>query len=103
MSQEWGNSQAIEAFRNMPGKSGVSSPCLQPDATQIARLAAIVQSSEDAIIGQDLNGIVESWNRGAELLYGYSPVEMIGGSMASLLPADRGDEEEALFSRIQNG
>jgi two-component system cell cycle sensor histidine kinase/response regulator CckA len=68
-----------------------------------AQLAAIVESSEDAIIGKDLNGNIESWNAGAEKLYGYSQAEILGHSMALLLPPERSDEEMDILRRTQRG
>jgi PAS domain S-box-containing protein len=68
-----------------------------------ARLAAIVASSEDAIISKDLKGIIVSWNRGAEQLFGYSAAEAIGRSITMIIPADRLDEEPAILSRISRG
>jgi len=51
-----------------------------------ARLAAIIESSEDGIVGNDLNGVVTSWHRGAEKMFGYTDAEMIGTSIRRLLP-----------------
>jgi PAS domain-containing protein len=62
---------------------------LKQDALQLARLAAIVESSEDAIIGGTLDELVESWNAGAERLYGYTAEEMIGRPIITLVPPDR--------------
>lgn len=64
---------------------------------------AIVQSSEDAIIGKSLDGIVTSWNPAAETIFGYTAEEMIGKPMLKLFPADRQDEEEVLLERIRHG
>jgi PAS domain S-box-containing protein len=75
----------------------------QMDGTHLLHLAAIVESSEDAIIGKNLDGIVESWNPGAEQLYGYSREEMVGYSMSLLLPADRPDEEAEILRAIRAG
>lgn len=69
----------------------------------IARLAAIVECSDDAIIGKDLNGIIETWNAGAERLFGYTPQEVIGKSVTLLMPPERIDEEPAILERIRRG
>jgi PAS domain S-box-containing protein len=68
-----------------------------------AWLAAIVESSDDAIIGKDLNGIVTSWNSGAEKIFGYSAREMIGTSILRLIPAGRQDEETRILGKIRRG
>jgi PAS domain S-box-containing protein len=68
-----------------------------------AQLAAIVNSSNDAIIGKDLNSIVTSWNLGAERLFGYSANEMVGSSIKRLIPSDRQEEEMHIINRIKNG
>ena len=67
------------------------------------RLAAIVESSDDAIIGKDLDGIIQSWNAGAEKIFGYSAGEMVGSPMALLIPADRPDEESQILEKIRRG
>jgi len=68
-----------------------------------ARLAAIVASSEDAIISKNLNGIVTSWNRGAERLLGYSAEEMIGQPISRIIPPDNTGEELRMLSTIRSG
>jgi PAS domain S-box-containing protein len=67
------------------------------------RLAAIISSSDDAIISKNLNGIVTSWNQSAERLFGYTPEEMIGKSITLLIPEDRLYEEEDILARIVTG
>jgi len=67
------------------------------------RLAAIVESSEDAIVSKDSQGIVISWNRGAEALFGYTAGEMIGQSIRKVIPADRQAEEDEVLRRIRAG
>ena len=66
-------------------------------------LAAIVESSNDAIIGKNLDGIVTSWNHGAEAIFGYSAEEITGQPLAQLIPLDRQDEEEQILRRIRQG
>ncbi|HKT53604.1 MAG TPA: PAS domain S-box protein, partial [Caulobacteraceae bacterium] len=60
-------------------------------------LAAIVESSDDAIVSKDLNTIIMSWNRGAERLFGYTAEEAIGRSVTMLIPEDRVDEEPMIL------
>jgi PAS domain S-box-containing protein len=67
------------------------------------RLAAIVNSSEDAIIGKTLQGIITSWNPGAEKVFGYTAKEAVGQSMLMLFPPDRVMEEAELLARIARG
>ena len=67
------------------------------------RLAAIVESSEDAIIGKDLNSIINSWNAGAERIFGYTAREIIGKSILNLIPADRQDEEPIILEKLRRG
>ncbi len=67
------------------------------------RLAAIVSSSDDAIISKDLNGIVQTWNRGAERIFGYTTEEAVGQSITMIIPHERLDEETHVLSRIRAG
>ena len=66
-------------------------------------LAAIVESSHDAIVSKDLNGIITTWNRGAQLVFGYSAEEMVGESVLKLIPEERHGEETAILERIRRG
>ncbi|HET9825442.1 MAG TPA: PAS domain S-box protein, partial [Chitinophagaceae bacterium] len=68
-----------------------------------ARLAAIVQSSQDAIIGKTLDGIITSWNNAAQKLFGYTENEMIGQSITKLIPENRLDEEPQILNRLRKG
>jgi PAS domain S-box-containing protein len=68
------------------------------------RLAAsIVQYSDDAIISKDLNGIITSWNAGAERVFGYKAEEIVGHSVLKLIPAERQDEEPGILARLRRG
>ncbi len=67
------------------------------------RLALIVDSSQDAIIGKNLDGIVTQWNKGAEEMYGYSAEEMIGRPITDLAPQDRIDEIPGILKKVRNG
>jgi len=74
----------------------------QAEATSL-RLAAIVASSADAITSKSLDGIITSWNGGAERLFGYRAVEMIGRPILRLLPEDRHEEEALILERLRRG
>jgi PAS domain S-box-containing protein len=65
------------------------------------RLAAIVDSSEDAIVSKDLDGIIRTWNRGAERLFGYAAEEVVGKSITVLIPTGRHNEEPQMLERIR--
>src|SRR4029079_4413295 len=67
------------------------------------RLAAIGESSHDAIIAKDLNGVIPAWNHAAERMFGYTPAEAIGRSIRIIVPDDRQDEETAILERIRRG
>jgi PAS domain S-box-containing protein len=67
------------------------------------RLAAIVASSQDAIVGKDLNGLVTSWNHGAEKIFGYTEAEMLGKPIATLAAPGRGDEMPRILERVRRG
>ena len=67
------------------------------------RLAAIVESSNDAIVSKDLNGIVTTWNPAAEKIFGYSPGEMIGQSIRKVIPPELQDDEERILASIARG
>ncbi len=71
--------------------------------TAMARLGAIVESSDDAIIGMDLEGMITSWNAGAERLYGYNAPEVIGKAISILIPPGHMDEELAFLEKLRSG
>ena len=68
-----------------------------------SRLASIIDSSEDAILSKDLNGIITSWNKGAERIYGYTPEEVVGKHISLLTPSDRPDEIPEILRKIGRG
>ena len=68
-----------------------------------AHLAAIVEASDDAIVGKDLSGLVTSWNAGAEKIFGYKAGEILGQPITRLIPPDRHQEEEEILERIRRG
>jgi two-component system cell cycle sensor histidine kinase/response regulator CckA len=69
----------------------------------LLRFASIVESSEDAIVSKDLDGIILTWNRGAAAIYGYTAEEMVGKPIHLLVPPERRDEEESILTRIRAG
>src|SRR5262249_39664325 len=73
------------------------------DTEVYERLASIVESSDDAIISKDLNGIVVTWNKGAEHIFGYTRGEIVGKPIALLIPPERTDEEPEILARLRRG
>jgi PAS domain S-box-containing protein len=69
----------------------------------IQAVAAVVDSSDDAIVTKDLNGIITSWNQGAEQIFGYKAAEVIGKPVSILIPADHPNEEPEILERIRRG
>lgn len=67
------------------------------------RLSAIVESSDDAIVSKDLNGVIVTWNKSAERLFGYLAEEVVGKSVTILIPKDRQNEETGILDRIRRG
>src|SRR5262245_56700608 len=73
----------------------------RPDDSHL--LAAIIESSDDAIVSKNLDGIVQSWNRAAERMFGYSAEEMVGKSIRIIIPDDRQSEEDQVLASIRRG
>jgi PAS domain S-box-containing protein len=99
----------IEAVRDSVGNIVGAVNCFQ-DITErkrseeaALRLAAIIESSHDAIVSKDLDGIITSWNSGAERIFGYLAEEIIGKPITILIPPDFQKEEEAIIERIRRG
>ncbi|HEX6193677.1 MAG TPA: PAS domain-containing protein [Chitinophagaceae bacterium] len=89
-----------------PENDGYVEPMKIPDGLEIMyeqMLAAIVQSSDDAIASKTLDGIVTSWNKGAEKLFGYSAEEMIGQPITRIIPENRLEEEPIILEKIKRG
>ena len=76
---------------------------LEDNAHQNSMLAAIIKYSDDAIISKTLNGIITTWNEGAQKLFGYTAAEIIGQHVSLLIPADRHEEELRIIEQLSNG
>src|SRR5438445_13040427 len=77
-----------------------SAPNLAPAQ---ARLAAIVECSDDAIVSKTLEGIITTWNRGAQRIFGWSAEEVLGKPINIIIPSDRQDEEPKILEQIRSG
>ena len=82
---------------------GIPVPDTLTEQRAARRLAAIIESSDDAIVSKDLNGIITSWNHAAERMFGYTAAEVVGESITIIIPADRLHEEREVLSRIRRG
>ncbi|SCY27084.1 PAS domain S-box-containing protein/diguanylate cyclase (GGDEF) domain-containing protein [Nitrosospira sp. Nl5] len=92
---EEGNTGRVWSFRDVTERKQAE--------VLTAQLAAIVESSYDAIIVKDLNGIITNWNAGAERIFGYRASEIIGCSIYGLIPSDRLEEESRIMGLIKSG
>jgi|GEM_PF-4145312 len=72
------------------------------DEEYIGHLAAIVESSDDAIISKSLDGIIKSWNRAGEIMFGYTAKEAVGKHISMIIPTEYIGEEKAIMERIHN-
>jgi PAS domain S-box-containing protein len=88
----------------------VHSRCFTRDVTEqlqiektLRHFAAIVETTDDAVVSKDLNGIITSWNRAAERLFGYQAEEVIGKPVSILIPPERPDEEPRILARLRKG
>ena len=88
----------------MPGGPGRYNHLMAVGQTDAAgHLAAIISSSDDAIISKNLDGIIQSWNGAAERMFGYIAEEAIGRHITLIIPKDRTAEEEFVIGRIRSG
>lgn len=81
----------------------LSEAALNDEVIRRGLLSALLEMSDDAIVGRSLDGAVMSWNQGAERLFGYTSAEVIGRPMAVILPDDRAEEATHLFERVRRG
>src|SRR5262249_18154388 len=83
-------------------RSGIET-ALRESNEQLRRLASIVESSDDLIITENLDGIITSWNKAAERVFGHTAEEVIGKPITILFPPERHDEEPAILDRVRRG
>jgi PAS domain S-box-containing protein len=114
LARSYGFTESLEDFTTANSKwrwkfdqrlAGGSKPDapLRESAEQFLWLASIVESSDDSIITENVDGIITSWNKSAQRVFGYTVEEVIGKSIAILIPPDRHDEEPAILERIRRG
>jgi PAS domain S-box-containing protein len=92
----------IEVNRDVTERTQIKAD-LRESEQQLRWLASIVQSSDDAIVSKNLDGIITSWNKGAERVFGYTAEEAIGQPITIVIPQDRINEEHEILTRIRQG
>ena len=94
--------KVIEVNRDVTERKQIEADLRQTEQ-QLRFLASIVQFSDDAIVSKNLDGIITSWNEGAERIFGYNAEEAIGQPITMIVPQDRQDEERTILTRIRRG
>jgi PAS domain S-box-containing protein len=92
----------IEVNRDVTERKQIEAD-LREAEQQLMFLASIVQSSDDGIVSKNLDGIITSWNKGAERVFGYTAEEAVGQPITIIIPSDRRDEERTILTRIRRG
>jgi PAS domain S-box-containing protein len=92
----------IEVNRDITERKQIEAD-LRESEQELRWLASIVQSSDDAIVSKDLDGIITSWNNGAERVFGYTAEEAVGQPITIVISQDRQDEERTILARIRRG
>jgi PAS domain S-box-containing protein len=97
-----GDDTVLEVNRDVTGRKQIEA-ALRESEDRLRWQASIVESSDDAIVSKNLDGIISSWNSGAERVFGYTAEEAIGQPITIVIPQDRQDEERAILTRIRRG
>jgi PAS domain S-box-containing protein len=100
--QLFSDGTVIEVNRDVTERTQVKAD-LRESEQQLRWLASIVQFSDDAIVSKNLDGIITSWNKGAERVFGYTAEEAVGRPITIVIPQDRQDEERTILTRIRRG
>src|SRR5258708_5307520 len=91
------------ARASVPRRARRASARRRGDEAALAHLASIVESSDDAIVSKTLDGIITTWNAGAERLYGYAATDALGRPIAIIIPPDRPNELLRILARLKRG
>jgi PAS domain S-box-containing protein len=100
--QVFGGDTVLEVNRDVTDQMRIEA-ALRESEQRLRWLAAIIESSDDAIVSKNLDGIITSWNSGAERVFGYTAKEAIGQPITIVIPQDRQDEERVILTRIRRG
>src|ERR1051326_7318306 len=93
----------LEKIKQLKAEMEIELSGLRGQELKNRHLAAVVESSDDAIISKNLDGIIQSWNKGAERIFGYTAEEVVGKSVTILMPPDRTNEEPDILARLRAG